>query len=101
MAIEVFMKVARATAAHSNPHFLRRAIHPSPRRSEKCHPERRVVCVAKDLSLNATLEFDCEILRLSLSDSLRMTSFTSVSCVGLRLRPAGNSGKGIVSAQEL
>src|SRR5258707_15851824 len=60
MAIEVFMKVARATAAHSNLHFLRRAIYPPPR-------------VAKDLSLNAVYKFDDEILRLSSSDSLRKT----------------------------
>ena len=40
MAIEVFMKVARATAAHFNPQFQGRAIYPSSRRNEKCHPFR-------------------------------------------------------------
>ena len=73
MAIEVFMKVARAAAAHSNPQFWRRAIYPSPRLNEKCHPERRAVWAGKDLSLAVVQDFDVELLRLSLSDSLRMT----------------------------
>src|SRR6266403_5629275 len=72
MAIEVFMKVARATAAHSNLHFLRRAIYPPPR-------------VAKNLSLNAVYKFD-EIVRLSSSDSLRKTVF-------LRGRTVAGGGK--------
>src|SRR5258708_6078881 len=37
------------------------------------HPEGRVVCAPKDLNLNYAQDFCVEILRLSLSDSLRMT----------------------------
>ena len=80
MAIEVFMKVARAAAAHSNLHFLRRAIYPSSRVTESvilsgasfaCLPQAGA---AKDLNLKVVQDFDAEFLRLSLSDSLPPTA---------------------------
>src|SRR6266478_9736923 len=41
-----------------------------------CHPERSAFCVAKDLKWrNVSVAANAEILRLSSSDSLRMTSF--------------------------
>src|SRR5580704_9791094 len=70
MAIEVFMRVAWTAAAHSNLHFLRRAIYSSSWSNEECHPERRALC-----------DFDDEVLRLSLSDSLGMTRLLFVVAI--------------------
>src|SRR5258708_38421286 len=39
----------------------------------RCHPERRELCAPKDLNVNYALDVWLEILRLSLSHSLRMT----------------------------
>src|SRR5713101_4293399 len=75
MAIEVFIKVPSVTAAHSNPQFQGSAIYPSSQTCEKCHPDPRVLCAAKSLNSNTLQDFDIEILRLSFSDSLRMTCF--------------------------
>ncbi len=41
--------------------------------SKTCHPEGRAVCGPKDLNLNFQQDTAIEILRLSSSDSLRMT----------------------------
>src|SRR5260370_13767973 len=96
MAIDVFMNRSRAAAAHSNPHFLRRAIYPSCGASKKqCHPEQRVVCAAKDLNSNVVQKFYDEILRLSLSDSLRMTGFWQGLAVQRKIRK-GNCPRGRV-----
>ena len=42
------------------------------------HPEGRAVCAMKDLNLEFLRALSAEILRLSLSDRLRMTKFPRV-----------------------
>jgi hypothetical protein len=54
-------------------------------------------CAAKDLNLNDVRDSDGEILRPSLSDSLRMT----VSCGGVRMETEEIVGMGIVATREL
>src|SRR5260370_42243369 len=44
-----------------------------PNVNKRCHPEGRAGCALKDLSLQSVQTLAVEVLRLSLSDSLRMT----------------------------
>src|SRR5258705_3625648 len=50
-----------------------------PNVNKRCHPEGRAVCALKDLSLQSVQTLAVEVLRLSLSDSLRMTCWGKIA----------------------
>ena len=52
-----------------------RRVLPRHNRLDHCHPEGRGVCDAKDINVEFWRGGSVEILRLSSSDSLRMTGF--------------------------
>src|SRR5258707_13796068 len=72
-----------------------------PNVNKRCHPEGRTICALKDLSLQSVQTLAVEVLRLSLSDSLRMTCWgkiaTSEESAGAR---GGECGAGVHQGEQ-
>src|SRR5258705_11323920 len=72
-----------------------------PNVNKRCYPEGRTICALKDLSLQSVQTLAVEVLRLSLSDSLRMTRWgkiaTSEESAGAR---GGECGAGVHQSEK-
>src|SRR5258708_34393419 len=72
-----------------------------PNVNKRCHPEGRTICALKDLSIQSVQTLAVEVLRLSLSDSLRMTCWgkiaTSEESAGAR---GGERGAGVHQGEQ-